>query len=576
MLRLKKYFKGLYLRALTAPLFKFFEAVFELFVPLCMKEMIDNGIGTGDTSVILRMGGVLALLALAGLIFSVSSQYFSAHVSTMFAARLRSALFSHVQYISVSDGNKIGKDTLIARLTSDTLKVQTGVNMALRLVLRSPFIVFGSTVMAFTVSPRSLPIFIVTIILLFIAVYAVMYATVPLFGKVQKTFDKQITRTRENVSGARIIRAFGRKEDEKIKYEETQAELYGISMVSSRVSAILNPATFIIINAALLFVILMGGEGVNMGELTDGEVVALVNYMSQILVELVKLSNLVITINKGLVSANRIADVMDVSTEKELLSVGNELENAPHSIEFRNVSYRYATSSEDALTDISFKIEAGQTLGIIGGTGSGKSTLASLIPGYVLPTSGEILIDGVPAEQFSPKSRRAAVGFVSQKPAIFAGSLEHNVKFGNPSASDEAVMRACDDACASEFIADKEGGLAFEAAQNGSNLSGGQRQRINAARAFARNAGIVILDDASSALDNATDKKMRRAVRNMPQKPTTVIISQRCGSVRKADLIMVLEDGVCVGLGKHDELLSSCDTYKEINALQYGKEEDDK
>lgn len=576
MLRLKKYFKGLYLRALTAPLFKFFEAVFELFVPLCMKEMIDNGIGTGDTTLIFRMGGVLALLALAGLIFSVSSQYFSAHVSTMFAARLRSALFSHVQYLSVSDGNRIGRDTLIARLTSDTLKVQTGVNMALRLVLRSPFIVFGSTVMAFTVSPRSLPIFLVTILLLFIAVYAVMYATVPLFGKVQKAFDKQILRTRENVSGARIIRAFGRKDDEKIKYEETQDELYGISMVSSRVSAILNPATFIIINAALLFVILMGGEGVNAGELTDGEVVALVNYMSQILVELVKLSNLVITINKGLVSANRIADVMDITTEKELLAVGNDLENAPHSIEFRNVSYRYAGSSEDALTDISFKLEAGQTLGIIGGTGSGKSTLASLIPGYVLPSSGEILIDGAPAEQFSPKSRRACVGFVSQKPAIFTGSLEHNIKFGNPSASDEAVLRACDDACASEFIAQKEGGLKFEASQNGSNLSGGQRQRINAARAFARNAGIVILDDASSALDNATDKKMRRAVRGMAQKPTTVIISQRCGSVRKADLIMVLEDGVCVGLGKHDELLASCDTYKEINALQYGKEEDDK
>ena len=574
MLRLKKYFKGLYLRALTAPLFKFFEAVFELFVPLCMKEIIDNGIGTGDTSLIFRMGGVLALLALAGLIFSVSSQYFSAHVSTMFAARLRSALFSHVQYLSVSDGNKVGKDTLIARLTSDTLKVQTGVNMALRLVLRSPFIVFGSTVMAFTVSPRSLPIFLVTIVLLFIAVYAIMYATVPLFGKVQKTFDKQILRTRENVSGARIIRAFGRKEDEKIKYEEAQDELYRISMTSSRVSAILNPATFIIINAALLFVILMGGEGVNTGELTDGEVVALVNYMSQILVELVKLSNLVITINKGLVSANRIADVMDITTEKELLAVGNDLENAPHSIEFRNVSYRYPGSSEDALTDISFKLGAGQTLGIIGGTGSGKSTLASLIPGYVLPSSGEILIDGIPAEHFSPKSRRACVGFVSQKPAVFAGSLEHNVKFGNSSATDEAVRRACDDACATEFISEKEGGLAFEASQNGSNLSGGQRQRINAARAFARCSGIVILDDASSALDNATDKKMRHAVRNMPQKPTTVIISQRCGSVRKADLIMVLEDGICVGIGKHDDLLLSCETYKEINALQYGKEEE--
>ncbi len=567
--------KGLYLRALTAPLFKFLEAVFELFVPLCMKVIIDGGIKNGDTGTVLKMSGVIALLGLFGLLFSVSSQYFSAHVSTEFAARVRSALFSHIQYLSFSDGDKIGKDTLTARLTSDTLKLQTGVNMALRLVLRSPFIVLGSTVMALTVSKASLPIFAITILLLLAVIVLIMTLTVPLFGKVQKSLDKVTRRTSENIFAARVIRAFNRKDDERRKYESAQSELYLDSLKSTEISAILNPATFVIINAALLFIILMGGDGVNTGSLSDGDVVALVNYMSSILVELVKLSNLTITINKGLVSADRIADVMGTESEKEILSFGEELSKESHKIEFKNVSYRYPGSNGEALSNISFTLEAGETLGIIGGTGSGKSTLASLIPGYILPTSGEILIDGKPAEEYSKKSRRASTGFITQKPAVFAGTMEENIRFGNRDASTEDVEKAAKDSCADEFIEKKEGGMQSYASQNGSNLSGGQKQRLNIARAFARNAGILILDDASSALDNATDKKLRKAIEKLNPTPTTVIISQRCGSIKKANLILVLEDGKCVGLGTHETLLETSETYKEIYSLGYGSSEEE-
>ncbi len=575
MKRLLKYMKGLYLRALTAPLFKFLEAIFELFVPICMKVIIDEGIANRDTGLVWKMSGIIALLGLLGLGFSVSSQYFSAHVSTKFASRVRSALFSHIQYLSFSDGDNIGKDTLTARLTSDTLKLQTGVNMALRLVLRSPFIVIGSTVMALTVSRASFPIFAVTILLLLIVIVLIMTLTVPLFGKMQKSLDKVIRRTGENITASRVIRAFNRKDDERLKYESAQTELYKSSVKATEISAILNPATFIIINAALLFIILMGGEGVRVGSLTSGDVVALVNYMSSILVELVKLSNLTITINKGLVSADRIADVLDVKSERELLALGEELPSGSHKIEFRNVSYRYPGASGEALSDISFTLKAGETLGIIGGTGSGKSTLASLIPGYILPTSGEILIDDRPAESFSKKSRRAATGFVTQKPAVFAGSMEDNIRFGNSEASEDDVIKAAADSCAEEFIATKEGGMSYKASQNGANLSGGQKQRLNVARAFARRAGILILDDASSALDNATEKKLRKSVANMPEKPTTVIISQRCGSVKRADVILVLEDGKCVGIGKHEELLQTSETYKEINALGYGTSDEE-
>ncbi len=574
MKRLSKYLKGLYLRALTAPLFKFFEAIFELLVPLCMKRIIDDGIKTGDTSVIYSMSMLIALFALLGLGFSVSSQYFSAHVSTKFARRIRDALFTHIQYLSFADGDRIGKDTLIARLTSDTQKVQTGLNMALRLVLRSPFIVFGSTVMALTVSKASFPIFAVTILLLALIIAAIMFLTVPLFGNVQKSLDNIIRHTSEGIFGARIIRAFNRKEDERQNYENAQSELYYASLKASGISSLLNPATFIIINGALLFLILMGGEGVRVGSLTSGDVVALVNYMSQILVELVKLSNLIITINKGLVSADRIADVLDTESEKDILSIGDALPAGAPSIEFKNVSYRYTGASGDALRNISFSLKAGETLGIIGGTGSGKSTLAALIPGYITPSSGEIFINGKPAEEYSKESRRAHTGFVSQSPAVFAGSFEDNIRFGNAGADDADVKRASEDSCSEEFISRKEGQMKAKVSQNGSNLSGGQRQRLNVARALARKGDILILDDASSALDNRTERNLRNAIERMSPKPTTVIISQRTGSVKKSDLILVLEDGEIKGAGKHDELLSNCDTYKEINALGYGKGEE--
>lgn len=572
MKRLASFFKGLWLKAVTAPLFKFAEATFELLVPICMKVIIDEGIKNGDKPLIFKMAGVLALFALCGLGFALCAQYFSASVATTVSARLRSKLFRHIQYLSFADGDSIGKSTLIARLSADILKVQTAINLTLRLVLRSPFIVFGSMFMAFTVSPASFPIFLITIAVLFALIFAVMFITLPKFKNVQSSLDKLILRTKENSSAARVIRAFDRVEYEEDRYKSAQDELYERSVSSSAISAILNPSTFIIINAALLFIIVLGGDKVNTGTLSSGEVVALVNYMSSILVELVKTSNFIITLNKGIVSANRIADCFDVQSEEETLKLGKEISIGAHSIEFRNVSYKYPGASGFALEDISFKLNAGETLGIIGGTGSGKSTLAYLLPGYILPTEGEILIDGIPAEEFSAESRRRNTAFVSQSPAVFSGSMEENIRFGNSEATSESVELAMKTACADEFILAKEGGLSYEANFGGSNLSGGQRQRLNAARAFAREAGLLILDDASSALDNATDKKMRRLIKEHKKNVTKVIIAQRCGSVSEADKILVLDNGRSAGLGTHDELLLTCESYKKINELQYGKE----
>jgi len=573
MKRLAAFFKGLYLKAVTAPLFKFAEATFELLVPICMKVIIDEGIKNGDKPLIFKMAGVMALFALCGLGFALCAQYFSASVATTVSARLRSALFRHIQYLSFADGDSIGKSTLIARLSADVMKVQTAVNLTLRLVLRSPFIVFGSMFMAFTVSPASFPVFLVTILLLFGIIFAIMLITLPKFKGVQSSLDKLILRTKENSSSARVIRAFDRIEYEEGRYNEAQDELYSRSLSSSALSAILNPTTFIIINAALLFIILLGGDKVNTGELSSGDVVALVNYMSSILVELVKTSNFVITLNKGIVSANRIADCFDTQSEESTLDAGDVLPIGAHTVEFRNVSYKYPGASGFALENISFRLNAGETLGIIGGTGSGKSTLACLIPGYIKPTEGEILIDGIPAEKFSARSRRANTAFVSQSPAVFSGSMEENIRFGNQNASEDSVRLAMQTACADEFILSKEGGLAFEANSGGSNLSGGQRQRLNAARAFAREAGLLILDDASSALDNATDKKMRRLIKENKNSATKVIIAQRCGSVSESDVILVLDNGRCAGIGTHSELLSECESYRRINELQYGKDE---
>lgn len=573
MKRLLVYFKGLILRAMTAPLFKFFEVLLELLVPILMKKIIDEGIATNDRSLIFGTSALIAALALSGLIFALFAQYFSAYVATTFSSRVRDALFSHITYLSFRDGDRLGKETLTARMTSDVQKAQTAVNLALRLVLRSPFIVAGSAVMAYIVSPSSFPVFLITTAVLCLVIFLIMRLTVPMFGKVQGALDKLILRTRENVFAARVIRAFNRRDDEEKRYADAQSDLYSTSVHSSRISALLNPATFIIINAALAFILILGGDGVNTGALSKGDVIALVNYMSAILVELIKISNLVTTINKGLVSASRISAVLETESEKDTLNIGKELPAGNHSIEFKNVSYRYPGASGNAIDSLSFRIEAGETLGVIGGTGSGKSTLAALIPGYILPTDGEILIDGVPASEFSPSSRRQNTGFVSQSPAVFAGTLEYNIKFGNPNATEEDVISAAADSCADEFIVQKEGGLQFSALQNGRNLSGGQRQRLNTARAFARGAGLLILDDASSALDNATDKKMRSAIKNMKNDPTCIIISQRCGSVRGADKILVLDNGRAEGIGTHKELLESCPLYREMNDLQYGSEE---
>lgn len=568
-----QYLKDYKKESILAPLFKMLEASFELFVPLVVAAIIDVGIAGLDRSYILKMGVVLVALALVGLICSVTAQYFSAKAAAGFATKLRHALFAHLQGLSFSQVDSIGTSTMITRMTSDINQVQSGVNMTLRLFLRSPIVVFGAMIMAFTVDVKAALIFVVTIPLLSLVVFGIMLVTIPLYKKVQQALDKVLGKTRENLTGVRVIRAFNQEEQETREFKERNEALTTIQKFVGKISAAMNPVTYVIVNGALIALIWTGALRVENGYISQGEVVALVNYMSQILIELVKLANLIILITKAVACANRIEAAFAIEPDMDIEAKGGKkVQEKEDIVVFDHVGLAYQGASEEAVSDISFTVKRGQTIGIIGGTGSGKSTIVNMIPRFYDATSGKVLIDGIDVKEYTIKELRQKIGMVLQKAVLFKGSIRENLKWGKEDATEEELMRALEISQAKEFVDTKEGGLDYRIEQGGKNLSGGQKQRLTIARAVVRDPEILILDDSASALDFATDAKLRQAIRGMKDKLTVFIVSQRASSIQYADQIIVMDDGKIVGIGKHNELLASCEVYKEIYDSQFRKE----
>ncbi len=568
-----QYLKDYKKESILAPLFKMLEASFELFVPLVVAAIIDVGIAGLDRSYILKMGAVLVALALVGLICSVTAQYFSAKAAAGFATKLRHALFAHLQGLSFSQIDSIGTSTMITRMTSDINQVQSGVNMTLRLFLRSPIVVFGAMIMAFTVDVKAALIFVVAIPLLSLVVFGIMLVTIPLYKKVQQALDKVLGKTRENLTGVRVIRAFNQEEQETREFKERNEALTTIQKFVGKISAAMNPVTYVIVNGALIALIWTGALRVENGYISQGEVVALVNYMSQILIELVKLANLIILITKAVACANRIEAAFAIEPDMDIEAKGGKkVQEKEDIVVFDHVGLAYQGASEEAVSDISFTVKRGQTIGIIGGTGSGKSTIVNMIPRFYDATSGKVLIDGIDVKEYTIKELRQKIGMVLQKAVLFKGSIRENLKWGKEDATEEELMRALEISQAKEFVDTKEGGLDYRIEQGGKNLSGGQKQRLTIARAVVRDPEILILDDSASALDFATDAKLRQAIRGMKDKLTVFIVSQRASSIQYADQIIVMDDGKIVGIGKHNELLASCEVYKEIYDSQFRKE----
>ncbi len=574
MKRLLKYLKNYKKETVIAPLFKMLEATFELFVPLVMANIIDVGIANNDKNYILWMGALLVGLAVIGIVCSLTAQYFAAKAAVGFGTELRCDLFRHINSLSHTELDVIGTSTLITRMTTDINTVQSGVNLFLRLFLRSPFIVFGAMVMAFTISVKAALIFVVAIPLLAIVVFGVMKLSIPMYKDVQKQLDNVVLSTRENITGARVIRAFNRQDEEMESYGEKNTLLKGFQMKVGNLTAMMNPVTYVIVNLAIVAIVWTGGVQVNTGVLTQGEVVALVNYMSQILVELIKLANLIVSITKALACAGRISDVFDVqsSIAENADANVNAKADAPI-VEFDNVSFTYKGAGDESLSNISFKINRGDTVGIIGSTGSGKSSLVSLLPRFYDVTKGSVRINGVDIKDYSVEKIRDMVGFVPQKAVLFKGTIRENMEWGNESATDADINKALMVAQASDFVAEKKDGLDEMINQGGTNLSGGQKQRLTIARALVKNPQILVLDDSSSALDYATESKLRTAIRENTKDTTVFIVSQRASTVRHSDKIIVLDDGEMVGIGNHDELIKSCDVYKEICMSQLSAEE---
>lgn len=575
MKQILKYLKEYKKECICAPLFKLLEASFELIVPLVMAAIIDNGITASDKPYIWKMGGVLVLLAAVGLVSSVTAQYFAAKAAVGFSTKLRHILFEKIESLSFSKMDTVGTSTLITRMTSDINQVQSGVNLVLRLFLRSPFIVFGAMAMAFTVNVRAAMVFVVTIPLLSIVVFSVMAASLPLYKKVQSSLDTVLSHTRENLEGTRVIRAFNKQNDEIDSFNRDNELLTNMQQVVGRISALTNPLTFIIINIATIAVIVSGGKQVYAGILTQGEVVALVNYMSQILVELIKLANLIVQVTKAVACGNRIADVLSIPSklpEKNPKLIGAK-DGAPE-VEFDHVCMTYEGAADETLTDISFTVQKGQTIGIIGGTGSGKSSLVNLIPRFYDATKGTIRIQENDINDYDAVQLRDKIGVVMQKAVLFAGTIADNLRWGKNDATEEEMWKALDIAQATEVVKGKEGGLDYMIEQGGKNLSGGQKQRLTIARAVVKDPDILILDDSASALDFATDASLRAALKNMHGDKTIFIVSQRTSSIQFADNIIVLDDGQMVGFGPHEELLETCETYKEIYDSQFKKESD--
>ncbi len=563
---LKKYRK----EAILGPLFKLLEASFELLIPLVVANIIDVGIAGANEGIIIRDAILMAALGLIGMLFSITAQYFSAKAAVGLAATLRHELFSHIQSLSYSKAQTIGTSTLLTRITSDINQVQTGLNLALRLLLRSPFIVFGAMIMAFTVNVKAALIFVVTIPLLALVIFGIMKVTTPLYKKVQSKLDGLLRMTRQNLTGVRVIRAFNNEEKELADFESGNEAYTQMQQHVGRISALMNPLTYVIINAATAALIYYGALRVNVGELTQGQVVALVNYMSQILVELIKFANLIVTISKGMASAGRIQDILQMESGMDILEKTGKSGTA--CLEFDHVSLTYPNAGAESLTNIHFSVGHGETLGVIGGTGSGKSSVVNLIPRFFDATAGSVRVDGEDVREYEPEVLRAKIGIVPQKAVLFKGTIRSNLQMADPNADEAAMWEALRIAQAEGFVREKKGGLDAEVAQEGRNFSGGQRQRLTIARALTRRPEILILDDSASALDYMTDANLRRAIRQADPDMTVVIVSQRTASVRFADRILVLDDGRAVGLGTHDELMKSCPVYREIYDSQFRKE----
>ncbi len=557
---------------ILGPLFKLLEAVFELFVPLVIAAIIDKGITLGDKPFVLKMCAVLALLAVIGLASALTAQYFAAKASVGFAAKIRHSLFSHIQSLSYTELDEIGISTLITRMTSDINQVQTGTNLTLRLLLRSPFVVFGAMIMAFTVDFKSALIFAAVIPLLALVVFFIMLISIPLYKKVQMYLDGILCITRENLTGSRVIRAFCKEEDEILKFTKKNNNLTSTQKFVGRISSLMNPLTFAIINFAIIILIYTGAIRVNYGILTQGAVVALYNYMSQILIELIKLANLIINITKSISCGNRIQAVFEINS-----SISNKnsskIVSSNTSVEFKNVSLKYKNASENSLTNISFSAQKGETIGIIGGTGSGKTSLINLIPRFYDASEGDVFVNGKNVKDISTEELRKSIAIVPQKAVLFKGTIRDNMLWGNESATDEEINEAISLAQASDIIAKKEAGLDSLIEQGGKNLSGGQRQRLTIARALVKKANILILDDSASALDFATDAALRKAIKNIHSSPIVFIVSQRASSIMHADKILVLDDGMLCGIGTHAELLKNCEVYREIYDSQFKSEE---
>lgn len=575
MKQLLIYMKDYKKESVLGPLFKLLEASFELFIPLVVASMIDKGIPAGDKGYIWRMCLVMAALGLIGLVCAVTAQYFAARAAVGFATRLRHGLFAHIQSLSFSQMDREGTATLITRMTSDINQVQSGVNLVLRLFLRSPFIVFGAMVMAFTVDVKAALIFVVVIPVLSVIVFGIMLISIPLFKKVQGGLDRVLGITRENLTGVRVIRAFGEEEGEIQKFDRETDALKRMQMVAAQISALMNPLTYVVINGGLVALIYVGALRVEAGILSQGQVVALVNYMSQILVELVKLANLIITVTKAVACGNRIQSVFEIPAGMESPENGSAKEiTQTGTVEFDHVCLRYHKGGEQALTDIHFKANPGDTIGVIGGTGSGKSSLVHLIPRFYDVEKGSVKVDGQDVREIPLEVLRGKIGIVMQKAVLFQGTIRENLLWGNENATDEELWEALRTAQAEEFVLQKEKGLDEKIEQEGRNLSGGQKQRLSIARALVKKPEILILDDSASALDYATDAALRKSIRSMPGKTTVFIVSQRASSLLHADQIIVLDDGEAAGMGTHDELLAGCEVYREIYYSQFEKKQE--
>lgn len=574
MKRLMMYLKDYKKESILAPLFKLLEAFFELLVPLVMANIIDYGISNRNMGYIGKMGLLLLLLGVVGLASSITAQFFAAKAAVGFSTQLRQALFDHIEDLSFTDIDKAGTSTMITRMTSDVNQVQSGINMTLRLFLRSPIIVFGAMIMAFTIDVKCALIFVVAIPLLSVVVFGIILSTIPMYKKVQSKLDQVLGITRENLTGVRVIRAFHQEAKEADRFRENNEALSAMQIFVGKISACMNPVTYIIVNGAIIALIYTGAVQVNIGNLSQGEVVAIINYMNQILVELVKLANLIVTMTKALACAERVASVFDIGADAAYVGaqdqkLADKVDQSAPFLDFKHVSLTYQGAGAPTLQDMNFTVNRGDTVGIIGGTGSGKTSLVNLIPGFYPATEGEILLEGRDIRTMSDEELRGRIGVVPQKAVLFKGTIRSNLQWGKPDATEEEMWKALELAQASEVVDGKPGKLDATVAQNGKNFSGGQRQRLTIARALVRNPEILILDDSASALDYATDAKLRAAIRTLEDKTTTFIVSQRASTIRHADKIIVLDDGEIAGMGTHDELLRDCTVYQEIYYSQY-------